>query len=57
MTKGLDSCVGGPTFDLAKLKNSLMESSFFSCLDVSHRDGFRDSERWEDIDVISECGK
>lgn len=50
---GLDSCLGGPTFDLAKLKNSLMESSFFSCLDVSHLDGFLDSERF-DIDITSE---
>lgn len=32
--------------DLAKLKNSPMESSFFSCLDVSHLDGFRDSAKY-----------
>ena len=44
-TDGLGSGLAGPTFDLAKLKNSLMESSFFSSLEVSHLDGFLDSER------------
>lgn len=56
ITNGPDSCLGGPTFDLAKLKNSLRESSFFSCLDVSHLDGFLDSER-QNTDVIIRMSK